>query len=148
MKSRFLMFVVLLVALISPRAGQARAAYLLDTTGLADVGELYLTGTLQGIVNRDAPRLFLVKGTPDAVYADYLEREKGFTFTRLKSLPDGIATFTAMKRADGVTPLIKGLVKYPATYWDATNRTMVNRYYNYWIAANFAAHEDLLPVHA
>jgi len=51
------------------------------------------------------------------VYADYLEREKGFTFTRLKSLPDAIATFAAMKRADGVTPLIKGLVKYPATYW-------------------------------
>ena len=131
---------------MSPQDSQASQAYLLDTAGLGDVGELYLIGALQGIVNRDAPRLFLTKGTPDAVYADYLEKEKGFTFTRLKSLPDAVATFAAMKRADGVTPLIKGLVKYPASYWDTPNRTMVNRYYNYWIAANFAAQEDLLPV--
>lgn len=136
----------LVVMLISLRAGLAAPAFLLDTARLEDVGELYLVGALQGIVNRDAPRLFLIKGAADTVYADYLEREKGFTFTRLKSLPDAIATFTAMKRADGVTPLIKGLVKYPATYWDYANNRMVNRYYNYWIAANFAAQEDVLPV--
>lgn len=147
-KGRTRMFAVLAGLLLGPPDSRAIEAYILDTTGLGDVGDLYLIGTLQGIVNRDAPRLFLVKGAPDAVYADYLEREKGFTFTRLKSLPDAIATFTAMMRADGVTPLIKGLVKYPATHWDAASRQMVNRYYNYWIAANFAAQEDLLPVHA
>ena len=54
---------------------RAAEAWLLDTTGLGDVGELYLAGTLQGIVNRDAPRLFHIKGTADAVYADYLARE-------------------------------------------------------------------------
>ncbi len=139
---------VLVMTGMSLLDSQGIQSHLLDTSWLGDVGELYLIGALQGIVNRDAPRLFLIKGAPDAVYADYLEREKGFTFTRLKSLPDAIATFTALKRADGVTPLIKGLVKYPATYWDAPSRQMVNRYYNYWIAANFAAQEDLLPVHA
>ncbi len=132
--------------LMHPQESQASHAYVLDTAGLGDVGELYLLGALQGIVNRDAPRLFLTKGSANTVYADYLEREKGFTFTRLKSLPDAVATFAAMRRADGVTPLIKGLIKYPATYWDTPNRRMVNRYYNYWIAANFAAQEDLLPV--
>jgi len=144
--SRSLAVAVLVAMLMRPLGSQASQAYVLDTAGLGDVGELYLIGALQGIVNRDAPRLFLTKGAANTVYADYLEREKGYTFTRLKSLPDAIATFAAMKRADGVTPLIKGLVKYPATYWDTPNRKMVNRYYNYWIAANFAAQEDLLPV--
>lgn len=139
-------FAVLVLLSAGPQVSRAIHAYLLDTTGLGDVGELYLIGALQGIVNRDAPRLFLAKGAANAVYVDYLEKEKGFAFTRLKSLPDAIATFAAMKRADGVTPLIKGLVKYPASYWDTTNRRMENRYYNCWIAANFAAQEDLLPV--
>lgn len=147
-KGRLQVFAAAAVLLLSLQKGLAIQAHLLDTAGLGDVGELYLVGTLQGIVNRDAPRLFLIKGMADTVYADYLEREKGFTFTRLTSLPDAITTFTAMKRADGVTPLIKGLVNYPATYWDTPSRQMVNRYYNYWIAANFAAQEDLLPVHA
>jgi GxGYxYP putative glycoside hydrolase C-terminal domain len=137
---------VLLFLVIGQQKAQASQAYALDTNGLENVEDLYLIGTLQGIVNRDAPRLFLTRGTADNVYLDYLEKEKGVSFTRLKSLPDTIATFVAMKRADGTTPLIKGLVKYPTTYWDAASRTMVNRYYNYWIAANFAAQEDLLPV--
>jgi hypothetical protein len=124
-------------------APSATRAYLLDTGGLRDVEELYLVGTLQGIVNRDAPRLFLsaldhgMCAGANNVYVKYLEKEKGFTFIRLKSLGEAISTFAAMKRADGKTPLIKGLVKYPAK---------MNAYYNYWIAANFAAQEDLLPV--
>ena len=127
-------------------------AYLLDTGGLRDVEELYLVGALQGVVNRDAPRLFLTGldsgfcAGSNNVYVKYLEKEKGFTFTRLKSLGDAISTFAAMKRADGVTPLIKGLVKYPTFYADQAKRTKVTTYYNYWIAANFAAQEDLLPV--
>lgn len=131
----------LLVA--SPHVAQATQAYLLDAGGLQDVEELYLLGALQGIVNRDAPRLFLnnvdaslCAGT-DNVYVDYLEKEKGFTFTRLKTLGEAVTTFAAMKRADGKTPLIQGLVKYPGK---------MNAYYDYWIAANFAAQDDLLPV--
>ena len=145
-KKQSLISAAAVVWLLSPQDSLATQAYLLDTAGLGDVGELYLVGALQGIVNRDAPRLFLVKGAPDNVYVDYLAKEKGFEFTRLKSLPDALAAFVAMKRTDGVTPLIKGLVKYPASYWDAANRKMVNLYYNCWIAANFAAQEDLLPV--
>lgn len=133
----------------APRVTQA---YALDTGGLRDVEELYLVGALQGIVNRDAPRLFLTGldsgmcAGANNVYVKYLEKEKGFTFTRLKSLGDAISIFAAMKRADGVTPLIKGLLKYPTFYVDPAKRTKVSTYYNYWIAANFAAQEDLLPV--
>ena len=138
--------------LLSPHAAKATHTYLLDTGGLGNVEELYLVGALQGMVNRDAPRLFLtgIDSTLCAgannVYVNYLEKEKGFTFTRLKSLGEAISTFAAMKRADGVTPLIKGLVKYPTTYWDEASKKKVSAYYNYWIAANFAAQEDLLPV--
>jgi GxGYxYP putative glycoside hydrolase C-terminal domain len=133
----------------APRSTQA---YLLDTGGMRDVEELYLVGVLQGIVNRDAPRLFLSSldhgmcAGSNNVYANYLEKEKGFTFTRLKTLGEAIAKFSTMKRADGVTPLIKGLVKYPTFYMDPVKKTKVNTYYNSWIAANFAAQEDLLPV--
>ncbi|MFO1489509.1 MAG: hypothetical protein U1F87_01015 [Kiritimatiellia bacterium] len=74
---RFVRSALLAMTMLSPRTSPATTpAYLLDTSGLSDVGELYLIGTLQGIVNRDAPRLFLVRGSPDQVYADYLEREK------------------------------------------------------------------------
>lgn len=132
-----------LAAAQSPPVAPGPHAYLLDTGGLKDVEELYLVGTLQGIVNRDAPRLFLsgidatmCAGTNN-VYVNYLEKEKGFTFTRLKSLGEAMTTFSAMKRADGKIPLIKGLVKYPAKR---------NEYHHHWIAANFCAQEDLLPV--
>ena len=128
---------------VSPHVACATHAYLLDTGGMQDVEELYLVKTLQGIVNRDAPRLFLssIDGNmcagADNVYVNYLEKEKGFTFTRLKTLGETVTTFAAMKRADGKTPLVKGLVKYPAK---------MNAYYNYWIAANFAAQDEILPV--
>ena len=151
-EKRFLIFAVLVAMSMRPQDSQASQAYLLDTGGLRDVEELYLVGALQGIVNRDAPRLFLSGldsgfcAGANNVYVDYLEKEKGFTFTRLTSLGDAIHTFAALKRADGVTPLIKGLVKYPAFIVDPAKRTKVGTYYNYWIAANFAAQEDLLPV--
>lgn len=145
-QKRFSILAAGMVLMISQPALLATQAYLLDTSGLGNVEELYLVGALQGIVNRDAPRLFLTKGSADNVYAEYLAKEKGFEFTRLKSMPDAIATFASMKRADGVTPLIKGLIRYPATYWDEKNRKRVSMYHNYWIAANYAAQEDLLPV--
>ena len=151
-EKRFLIFAALAVTLMCPHDSQASQVYLLDTGGLRDVEELYLVGALQGIVNRDAPRIFLSGldsgfcAGANNVYVKYLEKEKGFTFIRLKSLGDAISTFAAMKRADGVTPLIKGMVKYPTSYMDPAKRTKVGTYYNYWIAANFAAQEDLLPV--
>jgi len=128
---------------VSPHVARATHTYVLDTGGLQDVEELYLVKTLQGIVNRDAPRLFLSSveanlcAGADNVYVNYLEKEKGFTFTHLKTLGETITTFATMKRADGKNPLIKGLIRYPGK---------LNAYYNYWIAANFAAQEDLLPV--
>jgi len=140
------------VAAAPPReASAATPAYTLDAGGMRDVDELYLLGTLQGIVNRDAPRLFLTNVDPsicvgaDNVFASYLQTEKGFTFTPLKSLNEAIATFSAMKRRDG-TPLIKGLVKYQPSYWDFAKNKRIDFYYHSWIAANLAAQEDLLPV--
>ena len=143
---------LLALTLACPHAVRAEHAYVLDTGGLRDVEELYLLGTLQGIVNRDAPRLFLsaldhgMCAGSNNVYINYLEKEKGFTFTRLKTLGEAISTFSTMKRADGVTPLIKGLVKYSSSHIDPVKKTRVHTYYNCWIAANFAAQEDLLPV--
>lgn len=127
-------------------------AYLLDTAGITNTEELYLLGTLQGVVNRDAPRLFLsnvhTNGCDSAnnVYADYLRDQKGFEFIRLASLNDAVATFATLKRADGVTPLIQGMVKYQPTYWDNAQGKFIDKYYNNWIAANFAAQEDLIAV--
>jgi hypothetical protein len=93
----------------------ATTAYLLDTSGLANTEENYLIGTLQGIVNRDSPRLFLTNvyatsgcDSANNTYVNYLRDQKGFSFIRLKSLNDAVATFSPLKRADGVTPLIKG----------------------------------------
>lgn len=143
---------VLLLILCSQSIKAATQAYLLDTSSLKNVDELYLVGALQGIVNRDAPRLFLsgvnssLCSGADNVYADYLQKEKGFVFTRLKSLGEAVSLFSRMKRDDGVTPLIKGLVKYPTSYVDPATNKKQSAYFNYWIAANFAAQEDLLPV--
>ena len=130
----------------------ATNAYLLDTAGLANTEENYLIGTLQGIVNRDAPRLFLTNvytngcDSANNTYVNYLRDHKGFAFTRLNSLNDAVATFSTLKRADGVTPLIKGMVKYQPTYWDNAQGKYIDKYYNYWISANYAAQEDLIAV--
>ena len=119
-------------------------AYLLDNAGIRDTEELYLLGTLQGIVNRDAPRLFLTNGSycdgSNNTYVKYLETKKGFSFIKLKSLNDAIATFAAFNGADG-KPLIKGMVKYQPTISGSANK-----YYNYWIAANIAAQDTLIAV--
>lgn len=127
-------------------------AFTLDAGYLSerDIDVQYLVQVLQGVVNRDAPRLFLTKTTSSIAdgagnaYVNYLKSRKGFTFVELKSINDAVATFAALKRADGVTPLIKGLVKYPGSYYQ--NGVFNDKYYHYWIASNFAAQEDLLPV--
>ena len=131
--------------LLQPNTGAATTAYTLDTGGLRNDSELYLVGVLQGIVNRDAPRLFLtaVEGNncPAAnnTYVEYLHEKKGFDFVRMRTLNEAIAFFAKQKRADGRTPLIKGLVKYEPTHWDNRLNKRIDRQYQYWIAANFAA---------
>ena len=149
----FILWIAVLFLFVAGNGAQGQTtAYTLDKAGMTDGTELYLAGVLQGIVNRDAPRLFLTR-TPtngwsggDHMLAQYLTAQKGFTFVNLRTLNDAIAFFATQKRADGITPLIKGLVKYQPNYWDGVQT--VDKYYNYWIAANFAAQEDLLPVTA
>ena len=147
---RSIVSVLMLVAGV--QSSRATTAYLLDTAGLGNIDELYLVGTLQGVVNRDAPRLFLTNVAASNcngagnTYVNYLQSQKGFTFVQLRSLNDAVATFAALKRADGITPLIKGMIKYQTTYWDNALGGYVYKYYNNSIAANFAAQEDLIAV--
>jgi len=149
----FILWIAVLFLFVAENGAQGQTtAYTLDEAGMTDSTELYLAGVLQGIVNRDAPRLFLTR-TPangwsggDHMLAQYLAAQKGFTFVKLRTLNDAIAFFATQKRADGTTPLIKGLVNYQPSYWNGIQT--VDKYYNYWIAANFAAQEDLLPVTA
>ena len=115
--------------------------WLLDVGGCGEGDEMYLIEVLQGLVNRDRPRLFLNHSSPFCagagnVFARFLEREKGIAFTRCHGLAEAIAMFAKEKRADG-SPLIRGLVRYG---------TPDSRWYMRWIAANLAAQEDLLPV--
>ena len=87
---------------------------------------------LQGIVNRDAPRLFIISqmNSRDRLYARYLEKEKGFRFVELPSLGHAVRHFAQ-------SGLIKGLVQYDAGGYEKT-----------WTAATWAGLEDGLPVTA
>jgi hypothetical protein len=135
--NRHLAAAVLCLASASSHA--RTTAYTLDLNGARDLSDIYLAFTLQGLVNRDAPRLFISNLEMDrgsgcnAVYQEYLHARKGFDFVRLPSLNAAIALFARQTRANG-QPLLKGLVKYPTPG------------YLCWIAGNFAAQEDLLPV--
>jgi hypothetical protein len=148
---RTILAAILLAVVFPCQSSRGTPAYTLDAGGMRDVEELYLLGALQGLVNRDAPRLFLTNvdaslcAGADNRYVEYLEKEKGFTFTPLGSLQEAIATFATMKGGDG-RPLVKGLVKYQPSFWDHAKQQRVDLYYHSWIAANFAAQEDLLPV--
>ena len=114
-------------------AAPAHQAWLLDLSEPEHGGEALLGVTLQGLVNRDAPRLFIrshfwVNPASDDFWVRYLSEHKGFTFTRLDSLGAAVAHFAAEGR-------IKGLVVYdPARYSDSC------------VAATLAAQRDLLPV--
>ena len=148
---KFTRFLFIAVATALNLHAAPPVAYLLDVNGLTDTEEVYLLGTLQGTVNRDAPRLFLTNTNnsfcegANNTYVKYLETQKGFTFIKLKSLNDAVATFAALKGTDGKS-LIKGMVKYQPTYWDNTLNGYVNKYYNNWIAANMAAQDTLIAV--
>ena len=137
----FCSFGVHIAACAEERAIQVtKQAYVLDVGGISDRREIYLLMALQGIVNRDAPRLFIIShGTyPPAehIQLKYLESIKNFHFTRLNSLGEAIQTFTRMG-------LLKGLVQYeiPKRGWDW------DKYgYHGNIALTIAGQRSLLPV--
>jgi hypothetical protein len=110
-----------------------RHAFVLDMSDPANASEALMAVCLQGIVNRDAPRLFLrthfwVNQASDDTWVDYLSHKKGFQFEHLGCLDEAVEHF----RGEG---LIKGLIVYdPARYADSC------------VAATQAAQDDLLPV--
>jgi hypothetical protein len=124
----------LAVILTSSRV-QAAEASLLDLSEPEHGGEALLGVTLQGLVNRAAPRLFIrshfwVNPASDDFWVRYLSEHKGFHFTKLGSLNEAVARFVR----EG---LVKGLVVYdPARYADSC------------VAATLAAQRNLLPVTA
>jgi hypothetical protein len=107
----------------------AADAYSLDITGIS-YDEECLTYCLQGLVNRESPRLFLdtaaIFGPGDKYWLGYLSERKGFRFKALSGLREAIRQFR---------PGLKGLILYdPAE--DATR----------YLALTIAARRNLLPV--
>ena len=122
-------------ASVTPGAQDPHAApsfYVVDAAGLEDESDIFTLTALQGIVNRDAPRLFVRAyfhkfGPEKQVFMDYLSREKGY-HPNWVSLGEAVQTFTAQG-------LLKGIVRYDAS-----------RYEQACIAATLAGLDDLLPV--
>ena len=120
-------------AFAGPAPGAQHEAYLLDMSEPENAGEALMGVTLQGLVNRDVPRLFLrshfwVNPASDDFWVRYLTEKKAFHFTKLHSLGEAVARLSGEGR-------IKGLVVYdPVRYADSC------------IAATIAAQRDLLPV--
>ncbi|MCY3019735.1 MAG: GxGYxYP family putative glycoside hydrolase [Planctomycetota bacterium] len=117
-----------------------KQAWIVDLGGIHDTKEMYLAAALQGIVNRDKPRLFYLThcewSTADRLHAEYLTRKKGYSFTQLDSLGEAVKHFAGMG-------LVKGLVEYelPEGNWNW------GRYGFYGhIAITMAGLKDLLPV--
>ena len=112
--------------------GDPHLAYVVDAAGIEDANEIFTLTALQGIVNRDAPRLFVRAyfhkfGPEDQVFMDYLAREKGYRF-KWATLGEAIEIF----KAQG---LLKGIIRYDGS-----------RYEQGCIAATLAGLEDLLPL--
>ncbi len=106
--------------------------YVVDAAGIDDANEIFTLTALQGIVNRDAPRLFVRAyfhkfGPEDQVFMDYLAREKGYRF-KWTSFGEAIEIF----KSEG---LLKGITRYDGT-----------RYEQGCIAATLAGLENLLPL--
>lgn len=119
---------------------EARQAWVVDLGGIRDAREIYLATALQGIVNRDRPRLFYLThcewSTADRLHADYLSTKKGYTFTQLPGLGEAVRHFAHKGQ-------IKGMVEYdiPEGGW---NWGKYGFYGN--IAITIAGVRDLLPV--
>lgn len=125
--------VVVAMASFLPAHGQAATtAQWLDISGVSHDEEC-LVYTLQGLVNREAPRLMLDAASifwswppSDRYWRTYLEREKGFSFEELADLRAAISHFR---------PHLNGLVLYdPAE--DASR----------YVAVTLCAQRGLLPV--
>ncbi|MGL4593703.1 MAG: GxGYxYP domain-containing protein [Thermoguttaceae bacterium] len=114
-----------------------RKSYLLDVAGCS-LEEEYLIGVLQGIVNREEPRLYLTSSSATNVFADFLAEHKGIQWTRFESLDDALDFFCSEKNPDG-TPKIKGIIVYDS--WLKNQPRMYAR----WIAADLAILADALP---
>ena len=119
-----------------PKRGDENAAgttvYVVDAAGIEDRNEIFLLTSLQGIVNRERPRLFVKAyfhkyGPEEEIFMDYLSKEKGYRF-KWVTLAEAIELFSR----EG---LIKGLVHY-----DGSN------YEQGCVAATLAGLKDLLPV--
>ncbi len=122
----------LLAVLVLPSLAAAADAYTLDVTG-SSYDEECLTYCLQGLVNRDTPRLFLdtaaffwSNAESDRAWMGYLSREKGFRFTQLDSLRDAIRQYRGE---------FKGLAMYDPDQ-DASR----------YLALTVAAQRNLVPV--
>lgn len=124
---------MLLAALSLTFATAGAPACWLDTKGLDYEGQITAL-CLQGIVNRDAPRLFLDTAPiywqwppADRHWRQYLEKAKGYSFTDLANLPAAI---------DHFRDRLGGLVVYDPAECDAERA----------IACTYASVEGLLPV--
>lgn len=117
------------------QAAEPKQAWMLDASLPQGNPDQVLVTTLQGIVNRDQPRLFLrtffwVYPPSDDYWMDYLSREKGYSFGPLSNLNEAIVKFRELG-------LVKGLVVYDETNWAAT-----------CVAAMIGGKKGLLPVSA
>jgi hypothetical protein len=123
------------LALVCAAAVPQADAFWLDMKGIGFESRITAI-CLQGVVNRDAPRLFLdMRGTfwpwppSDATWREYLEKSKGFHFTVLPDLPAAIAQFR---------PDLAGLAVYDPVECDAERS----------LACTSAAIDSYLPVSA
>ena len=131
MRMGALLLALWLLSMAGPHAWGAQAWWL-DATGVS-YDEECLLYCLQGMVNRDAPRLFLDTGSifwqyppSDQFWMSYLAGEKGFQFTQLDCLRAAIDRFK---------PHVKGLAVYESSR-DASR----------YVALTLCAQRDLLPV--
>ena len=128
---RFLLAATVACAAVALSTAPAHSseAYSLNIAGVS-YDEECLTYCLQGLVNRDAPRLFLdttsIFGPSDKYWLKYLAERKGFHFTSLATLRDAIEQFRGS---------VQGLVVYDPSE-DATR----------YLALTMAAQRNLLPV--
>ena len=109
-----------------------KTVYVVDAAGIEDRNEIFLLTSLQGIVNRERPRLFVKAyfhkcGPEEEIFMAYLSKEKGYRFTWI-TLAEAIEVFSR----EG---LIKGLVHYDG-----------NNYEQGCVAATLAGLKDCLPV--
>ena len=136
----FLLLSACLASAAVAEGGGTRQAWIVDLGGIHDTKEMYLATALQGIVNRDQPRLFYLThcewATADRLHAEYLASKKGYTFTRLDGLGAAVRHFARMG-------LVKGLVEYelPEGNWNWSKYGFYGH-----IAITLAGLKDLLPV--